>query len=64
LFDDFDPRRDYPLTLDAAEMTDVERNAASSPAPPASAGDVDLDLATDVDLDPDPDSARDPGIGP
>jgi P-loop Domain of unknown function (DUF2791) len=28
-FPDFDPRRDYALTLSTAEMSDVERNAAS-----------------------------------
>ncbi len=33
----FDPRRDYPLMIAAAEFTDVERNAAS-------AGDIALDL--------------------
>jgi hypothetical protein len=38
-FPDFDPRRHYQLTLVAAEMTDVERNAAAS-----SADDVRLDL--------------------
>lgn len=37
-FPDFDPRRDYALTLSTAELTDVERNAARS------ADDVDLDL--------------------
>jgi len=26
-FPDFDPRRDYALTLSAAELTEVERNA-------------------------------------
>jgi uncharacterized protein YidB (DUF937 family) len=36
-FSDFDPRRDYPLTVQAGELTDTERNAAS-------AGDVELDL--------------------
>ena len=36
-FHDFDPRRDYPLTIGAAEMTDLERNAAR-------ADDVVLDL--------------------
>jgi len=36
-FPDFDPRRDYALTLAAAEMTDVERNAAS-------ADEISLDL--------------------
>lgn len=28
-FDDFDPRRDYQLTVDVAELSDVERNAAA-----------------------------------
>lgn len=37
-FDDFAPRRDYPLTIAAAELTDLERNAAR-------ADDIDLDLA-------------------
>jgi hypothetical protein len=36
-FADFDPRRDYALTVRPSELTDVERNAAS-------AGDVDLPL--------------------
>ncbi|MFR9779027.1 BREX system ATP-binding protein BrxD [Micromonospora sp. MS34] len=36
-FPDFDPRSDYALTLSTAEMTEVERNAAS-------ADDVSLDL--------------------
>ncbi|WP_283096808.1 BREX system ATP-binding protein BrxD [Frankia umida] len=38
-FDDFDPRRDYPLTLTSAEMSDLERNAAATRA-----DDIDLDL--------------------
>ncbi|MGA4544423.1 BREX system ATP-binding protein BrxD [Uniformispora flossi] len=38
LFPEFDPRRDYALTLGMGEMSEVERNAA------ASAGDVPLDL--------------------
>jgi hypothetical protein len=33
----FDPRRDYPLTVAPAEMTELERNAAS-------ADDIDLDV--------------------
>ena len=37
-FDDFDPRRDYALTVNASELSDVERNAA------AGAGDVVLEL--------------------
>lgn len=36
-FDDFDPRRHYALTLSAAEMTDVERNATR-------ADEISLDL--------------------
>lgn len=40
-FDDFDPRRDYPLTIGTAEMTDLERNAAHNAA---RADDIDLDL--------------------
>ncbi|GLZ08161.1 ATP-binding protein [Actinomadura sp. NBRC 104412] len=38
-FDDFDPRRDYALTISANELNEPERSAAA-----ASAGDVDLDL--------------------
>lgn len=37
-FDDFDPRRDYALTVNAHELSDVERNAA------VGAGDVGLEL--------------------
>jgi P-loop Domain of unknown function (DUF2791) len=37
-FADFDPRRDYALTLAAGELSEVERNAA------ARADDIDLDL--------------------
>jgi hypothetical protein len=37
----FDPRRDYPLTIAPAEMTELERNAASAAA---SADDIDLDV--------------------
>ncbi len=29
-FPDFHPRRDYALTLSSAEMSEVERNAASA----------------------------------
>lgn len=45
-FADFDPRRDYRLTLRAAELTDVERNAVAgggAVAPAASPDDVELD---------------------
>jgi P-loop Domain of unknown function (DUF2791) len=44
-FDDFDPVRDYVLTLNADELTDVERNCAHpASAPAASADDVPLQL--------------------
>jgi len=45
-FEDFDPRRDYSLTLAAAELTDVERSAgATVPGVVAArADDVPLDL--------------------
>lgn len=45
-FPDFDPRRDYALTVHAGELTDVEHNATrGGPVQPAaSAGDVDLDV--------------------
>jgi len=44
-FPDFDPRRDYPVTLNVAELTEVERNAASlAPAAAANPNDVELDL--------------------
>ncbi len=44
-FPDFDPRRDYPVTLNVAELTEVERNAASLvPAAAANPNDVELDL--------------------
>jgi len=42
LFDDFDPRRDYALTVSDAELSDVERNAAAGR--PLTADDIDLDL--------------------
>ncbi|MEY9912838.1 hypothetical protein ABIA35_009105 [Catenulispora sp. MAP12-49] len=41
-FHDFDPRRDYRLTISTNELTDVERNSA------VGADDIDLDLDTDV----------------
>jgi hypothetical protein len=45
LFTDFDPRRDYALTLSAAELTDVERESRNQVITPAEdAGDVPLDL--------------------
>ena len=39
-FDDFDPRRDYKLTLADGELTDIERNARAA----SSVEDIDLDL--------------------
>ncbi|MBA9004993.1 BREX system ATP-binding protein BrxD [Thermomonospora cellulosilytica] len=41
-FEDFDPRRHYALTLSAAELTEVERNAWTPQA--ADPDDIDLDL--------------------
>ncbi|GAA2369405.1 BREX system ATP-binding protein BrxD [Dactylosporangium salmoneum] len=41
-FPDFDPRRDYPVTVTAAELTDVERNAAGLAV--ESVDDIDLTL--------------------
>jgi len=47
-FADFDPRRDYPLTIATAELTELERNAAAggevASAAPTSADDIALDL--------------------
>jgi len=43
-FADFDPRRDYALTLAAGELSEVERNAAALAAPAARGDDIDLDL--------------------
>lgn len=46
LFEDFDPRRDYHLTMSASELTDVEREARSRGDRRAadSIDDIDLDL--------------------
>ena len=45
-FGDFDPRKNYKLTLSPTELTDIERNAAAPVGftPPATADDVELDL--------------------
>ena len=43
LFDDFDPRRDYKLTVGDAEMLEVERNIERG----GSIDDIDLDLSSD-----------------
>jgi len=39
-FPDFDPRRDYALTMDPSELTEAERNLA----PAASVDEIELDL--------------------
>jgi hypothetical protein len=41
LYDDFDPRRDYRLTVTSTELTDVEREARAAPA--TSVDDITLD---------------------
>lgn len=44
-FADFDPHRHYALTLNASELSEVERNAAAlAPRAAANPDDVDLDL--------------------
>ncbi len=44
-FEDFDPRRHYALTVNSAELTEIERESASlSVAPADRADDVQLDL--------------------
>lgn len=44
-FEEFDPRRDYALTLGAGELSETERAAAGAiTAPAARADDVELDL--------------------
>lgn len=42
--DEFDPRRDYHLTLTSSELSEVERNAAASTLSAADADEVELDL--------------------
>lgn len=46
LFDDFDPRRDYHLTVSTGELTDVEREAQAlgDRRTALSVDDVDLDV--------------------
>ncbi|MFI9642545.1 BREX system ATP-binding protein BrxD [Micromonospora sp. NPDC051925] len=44
-FADWDPRRHYQLTLRAEELTEVERNAAASPAAPAASAVDDIELS-------------------
>lgn len=43
LFDDFDPRRDYPLTVTDHELSDVERNARAGVE--VRPDDIEIDLA-------------------
>ncbi len=43
-FDDFDPRRDYRLTVSDSELSDVERNARAGRA--SAPDDIELDLST------------------
>jgi hypothetical protein len=44
-FPDFDPRQHYTLTMDVAELSEVERNAAAlTPAAASTFDDIDLDL--------------------
>ncbi|MFJ6199301.1 BREX system ATP-binding protein BrxD [Micromonospora sp. NPDC092111] len=44
-FADWDPRRHYEMTLRADELTEVERNAAASPAAPAASAVDDIELS-------------------
>jgi len=54
LFDDFDPRRDYRLTVGEAELSDVERNAERGLHPDdIELDDIELD-GIELDLDPAP----------
>jgi bacteriophage exclusion system BrxC/D-like protein len=46
LYEDFDPRRDYPVTLVAGELTDVERNAAGLAV--RGVDDVEIDIGRDA----------------
>ena len=39
-FEDFDPRRDYKLTISDGELTDIERNARAA----TSVEDIDLEV--------------------
>lgn len=44
-FPDFDPRQHYTLTMDVAELSEVERNAAAlAPVAASTLDDIDLDL--------------------
>ncbi|MBE7325180.1 BREX system ATP-binding protein BrxD [Nocardioides sp. Y6] len=50
-FDDFDPRRDYALTVSDLELTSAERQAAAlgrRPDPVGSADDIDLEIDPEV----------------
>ena len=48
LHDDFDPRRDYQLTVGNAELSDIERNAEREPSP----DDISLDLDSTDQTEP------------
>ncbi|MEV4078769.1 BREX system ATP-binding protein BrxD [Nonomuraea fuscirosea] len=43
-FEDFDPHRDYALTVSSNELTEVERNVAAASMRATSVDDVELDL--------------------
>jgi hypothetical protein len=68
LYPDFDPRKNYALTVSTAELTETERNAAAGAPPPGgavvSAGSVDLDLDVGSDLDVGHDHGAGPDPGP
>lgn len=44
LFDDFDPRRNFALTISDSELSEEERNAKMGRTPAASPDEIDLDL--------------------
>ena len=60
LFEDFDPRRDYRLTVDASELGEIERNAEQGVhASDVTPDDIELDLSDDDDSAPAaPDESR------
>ena len=60
LFEDFDPRRDYRLTVDASELGEIERNAEQGVhASDVTPDDIELDLPDDSDSGPAaPDESR------
>lgn len=46
LYDDFDPRTHYSLTVEANELTDVERATATTPT---SLDDIEIDIDPNAD---------------